>query len=278
MKKQFLSVLLILITSFTFAQKKAKAKGSRVISTNKTTVATFNRLVLNESFDVKLVKADSSRVDIVTDNNLHEYIKITSTDSTLSLETTAKLLKKQLQITIYYTKALNTIELSENAKLSATHSLKFDNLTLTASDNSKTDLTIESPLFKLNNNDKARTKLNLTANEATLELNNTSKVEALVNATILYVDLLENADANLQGITENLTVTADTNAYYKGESLVATQATLTTLGRAKANVDVSSNLIIHASGTSNIQIYGNPKISIETFADNAVIRKKMLKN
>ena len=76
MWKQLLTLLLLLATTFTFAQKKEKVKGSRVLTKVSTPVAAFERLFLTQAFEVHLVQADSLRVEITTEYNLHNYIKI----------------------------------------------------------------------------------------------------------------------------------------------------------------------------------------------------------
>ncbi|AUC77265.1 GIN domain-containing protein [Olleya sp. Bg11-27] len=274
MTKQLLPLLFILMTTITFAQKKQKVKGSRVLTTKTTGVNAFQRLVLNEEFEVRLVKADSTKVSIMTDDNLHEYIKIISQDSTLTLKTTGRLQEKKLEIIVYYSDLLNTIELKEDAEINSTSSLDFKDLTLTTSGNAKAYLTIESNLFKLINNDKAKAELNITAKAATLELNNSSKVEALINASKIVVDLLESADAKIEGDTENLILNADNSSEFNGENLTTKNATVTAENRAEASIAASDNLVINASGTSILEIYGSSKITIEHFEGNAILKKK----
>ncbi|WP_281847091.1 GIN domain-containing protein [Olleya namhaensis] len=274
MTKQILLIFLIFSTTFAVAQKKQKVKGSRVLTTETTSINEFERLVLSEKFEVRLVKGDSARIDILTDDNLHEHIKVISQENTLSLKTTGRLQEKKLEIIIYYNDALNTIELKEDAELSSTSSLKFDDLTLTTSDNAKAYLTIESNLFKLINNDKAKAELNITAKAATLELNGNSKVEALINAPKIIVDMLESADAKIEGETSNLILNTDNSSDFHGEKLTSKTGKITTENRAQASIQTTEALNIDASGSSIIEIYGNPTITIDKFDDNAILKKK----
>lgn len=274
MSKQLLTLLLLLATTFTFAQKKEKVKGSRVLTKVSTPVTAFERLLLTEAFEVNLVQADSTRIEITTDENLHDYIKIMSQDNTLSLKTTARLQEKKLEITVYYNSLLNTIELKEDAEISSKTSLKFDDLTLTTSGSTKAYLTIDSNLFKLINNDKAKAELNITAKAATLELNGSSKVEALINASKIVVDMLESADAKIEGDTANLILNADNSTDFNGQNLTSKNAAVTTENRAEAYVEVNDELVINASGSSIIEIFGSSKITIESFEDNAILKKK----
>lgn len=272
MNKPILLVLCVLMSTLSIAQDKVK--GSRVLSTNTTDINPFNRLLLTEDFEVKLVKAETAAVKIVTDENLHDYIQIIDKDSTLTLKTTAKLRDKKQEITVFYTDALNTIELKEDSEVFSENSLKFKDLTLVTTDNSKAFLTIESTLVKHINEGKARNKLNITADNVTLELNGSSKVEALINASKIEVDLLESANAQIEGDAKDLDLNADNSSDFNGEKLSVKDINITTLNRAEAKVNASSDLNINASGTSEIEIFGSPKINIESFEDNAILKKK----
>ena len=272
MNKTLLLILCALISTISLAQEKVK--GSRVLSTNTTDINPFNRLLLTEDFEVKLVKAETAAVKIIIDENLHDYIKIIDKDSTLTLKTTAKLRFKKQEITVFYTDALNTIELKEEAEIFSENSLKFNDLTLVTSDNSRAFLTVECTMIKHINEGKARNKLNITADNVTLELNGDSKIEALINASKIEADLLESADAQIEGDAKDLDLNVDNSSEFNGEKLSIKDINITTLNRAEAKVNASSDLNINASGTSEIEIYGSPKINIEYFEDNAILKKK----
>lgn len=272
MNKTLLLILCALISTISLAQDKVK--GSRVLSTNTTDINPFNRLLLTEDFEVKLVKAETAAVKIVIDENLHDYIKIIDKDSTLTLKTTAKLRFKKQEITVFYTDVLNTIELKEEAEIFSENSLKFNDLTLVTSDNSRAFLTVECTMIKHINEGKARNKLNVTADNVTLELNGDSKIEALINASKIEADLLESADAQIEGDAKDLDLNVDNSSEFNGEKLSIKDINITTLNRAEAKVNASRDLNINASGTSEIEIYGSPKINIESFEDNSILKKK----
>ena len=271
MNKTLLLILCALISTLSLAQDKVK--GSRVLSTNTTDINPFNRLLLTEDFEVKLVEAETAAVKIVIDENLHDYIKIIDKDSTLTLKTTAKLRFKKQEITVFYTDVLNTIELKEEAEIFSENSLKFTDLTLVTSENSRAFLTVECTMIKHINEGKARNKLNITADNVTLELNGDSKIEALINASKIEADLLESADAQIEGDAKDLDLNVDNSSEFNGEKLSIKDINITTLNRAEAKVNASRDLNINASGTSEIEIYGSPKINIESFEDNAILKK-----
>jgi hypothetical protein len=55
-KKLILFLLTILISFSSFSQKKAKIKGSRNVTNVITEIDTFNRIVIGESFEIKLTQ------------------------------------------------------------------------------------------------------------------------------------------------------------------------------------------------------------------------------
>jgi len=66
-KKLFALFVVVLLSNTAFSQKKVKVKGSRVISVENTPINSFERLLLQENFEVKLVQAEEASVEITTD-------------------------------------------------------------------------------------------------------------------------------------------------------------------------------------------------------------------
>jgi len=274
-KKLFALFVVVLISNTAFSQKKVKVKGSRVISVENTPINSFERLLLQENFEVKLVQAEEASVEITTDDNLHEFIKIETQDSTLTLATTRKITsKKALEITIFYTDILNTIEVEDNAEVFSEEKLEFDDLTLSTSESAKAELTLECDLFRLINADKSKLKLNITAKDAVIELNDNSKVEALINASTIDVDAVQRASAKIEGDAEELKIKTDNSTNFDGSNLSGKDVLVITEDRARVKTNAKQDLIIEASGTSEVEIYGSPKINIEKFEGNAVLKRK----
>jgi len=94
-------------------------------------------------------------------------------------------------------------------------------------------------MFKFINSDKSKAELNVTANTSTLELSDNSKLEALINSTDIKVDLYQRADAKIEG-------------------------------------DVDTLITIDATGSSEVYLYENPKITINKFEGTVKLHKKEL--
>ena len=85
--KQILLIVLTLISSITFAQKKEKIKGNKNVIINEYTIDAFNRIVIGEKFEIELLEGSEPSIFIEADENLHEVIDFIVTDSTLSFST-----------------------------------------------------------------------------------------------------------------------------------------------------------------------------------------------
>ncbi|MDX1270583.1 GIN domain-containing protein [Bizionia paragorgiae] len=268
--------LLTLFTVFTgFSQQTEKIKGSRNVTAIVTPITTFERLVIGEDFEIKLLQGLTNSVQIETDDNLHEVIQFSVQDGSLSFNTTKRIRSsKKLDITVTFKDSLQYIEVKKDAELSALNDLTVPSLTLVTKESSRTALTIKTDLFKLINSDKSKVELNVTADKVTLELNDNSRTEALLNAPEITLDLYQRASARIDGDTENLVIRADNSITFRGEKLTANSTTLTNEGRAKVYIDTKNTLSLEASGYSETHIYGSPKIEIIKFEDQARLLKK----
>ena len=276
MKKKLFLSLLITLTLFTgFSQDKAKIKGSRNVTNKITELDPFERIVIGEDFKIRLIQGIAPSIEINADDNLHEVIDFTVQDGSLKFKTNKRITSsKKIEIIVVFKDSINTIELKDNAEVNTVNALQLKTLTLITSQSSKAFMTVKSDLFKLINSDKSNVELNLTADKATLELNDNSNIKALINASEIEVDLYQRASAKIEGDTNNLQVRADNTTTFKGEKLTAKDCYLITEGRADVYIEVSENLKIEASGTTETFIYGSPEIEITTFEDTAVLRKK----
>jgi len=276
MNKKIIFFLLILLTTFNgFSQKKAKIKGSRNVSNVITEIDAFDHIVIGKSFKIKLTQGLTPSIEINADDNLHDVINFTVQNGSLKFSTTKRIAAhKKLEIIVTAPESLNTIELKEDGEISALSTIKADNLTLIAKGDSKVFFTIKANLFKLVSDDKADSKLNITANNATLELSENSDVEALINATKIEIDMYQNTFAKIEGDTDDLELRLDNNSKFKGSKLTTKNCLLTVETEANAEVEVTKELTIEASGSTETTIYGSPKIDLKQFVDKAILKKK----
>ncbi len=276
-KKIVIAIVLISSLSTIQAQRKEKIKGNKIVTTEQTSVEAFTRILIGEDFKVEIIKGDSPSVEIKTDENLHDVIDIEVTDNTLILKSTKRISsKRKLDIRIYYTDALNLIEVKENGQISSVSTIDIPELTIKATGSSKLFLTLKSDMFKFINSDKSKAELNVTANTSTLELSDNSKLEALINSTDIKIDLYQRADAKIEGDVDTLNIRADNSTNFIGKNLTSNTCSVLAEGSSDIYVQVIEEVVIEAIGSSEVHLYENPKIIINKFEGTAKLHKKEL--
>jgi hypothetical protein len=278
----FKNALLIILTlsciTTSVSQSKEKIKGDRNVTSKETRIDAFNRIIVGEDFKIDLIEGVQSSVFIETDENLHEVIEFTVADSTLNFQTSKSITSsKKINIKVIYTKKLKQIETFEDGEVSSLTSINLNKVILKNTGSSKAFLNIKTNDFTFINSDRAKVKLNITAKNAKLELAENSKVDALINADTLLVDLYQRSDAKIEGTLKHLKIRADNSTNFVGKDLTSTTCELLSEGSSDVAVQVTNSLFIDASGSSEVYIYGDPKIIINRFTDTAKLHKKEMK-
>lgn len=273
--KIHLLILTCLITFSGYSQSTEKIKGSRNVTTQITEIDAFNRLIIGDDFKINLKQGELPSVQIDTDDNLHDVIEFNVLEGSLIFKTNKRITSsKKMEITVIYKDSLNIIELKEDAELTTTSTIKVTDLVLRTKESSKTYLTIEAETFKYIGSGKTKAELNVTANSTALDLSDNTKIEALINTKVITIEMLQRANAILEGDTSELAIKLDNSSILKAEKLTAKTCNLLIEGRADAHIEASKDIIIEASGTTETYIYNNPKIELKKFEDEAILRKK----
>ena len=273
--KLHLLILTFIITLTGFSQSSEKIKGSRNVTSKTTEINPFNRIVIGDNFKINLKQGELPSVQIDTDDNLHDVITFNVLEGSLNFETNKRITSsKKMEITIIYRDSLNIIELKEDAELTASNTIEVQDLILRAKESTKAFLTIEAENFQYIGEGKTKAELNITAQSTVLNLNDNTAIEALVNSKTIAIDMLQRTNARLEGDTDKLIVNIDNSSTLKAEKLTTKTCNLNAKGRADVYIEVTKNFIIEASGTTETYIYGNPKIELKKFENEAILRKK----
>lgn len=273
-KMAFLLVVLV-FSSLGFTQEKIK--GSRNVVLIETPIEPFNKILLAEKFDIILVEGSSTSVEIEADDNLHDYIKFQVTDSILSFSSTAKIVSsKKLEIKVRFTKELKEIELKDNSEISALDKIQNEELLLKTRDNSRAYLNITSPIFNFISTDKSKSRLNIESQNTVLELNDYSSLEALIVADSLKTNSYMHSKANLEGDVNHLDINTISSSDFLGKNLTTKTATVNTEDTSDAEIHVTETVTIKLSSNSDLVLYGNAKVNLETFTGTATLQKKEL--
>jgi hypothetical protein len=278
MKKYSVLILLLFATTLAVAQKKEKIKGSKIVTIEQKEVGNFETIEISDNIEVYLEKGEKSELKIEADDNLHDIIKIDLTANTLRINTSKTAVNyKKLIARVTYTNELKNVISKDEAIINAIQEIQLNEITFQSFDDSKLFLNVNTKDFKLQSDHNSKVELHLTSEKALVELSKNSNLKALITATDLKCDMYQKAIAILEGDVTNANIRLDNNANFTGNNLSILNAQLVAETYSNCSINVNTSISIEASGNSEIQLYGEQKIEIKQFSDNAVLSKKPTK-
>ncbi|UGS24638.1 GIN domain-containing protein [Flavobacterium channae] len=274
-KKISLLVTLLLFTTISIAQKKEKIKGSKIVTVTVKEIPDFENIEINDNFEVFLVKSENPSLEIEADDNLHEIINFEVVAGTLRVTSLREASgAKKFALRINYTSSLKLITAKNDCSIHALADLELENITVKNYDNSRSYLNVKANYFALVLNDKAEAELNVKAENTSLELSKNAELKALVSSPELKLDMYQKSDATIEGNSNNVKVRIDNSSILNAKKLVAANFDLTTEGYSKSYINVTTSLLLSASGKSEIELLGEAKIQINKFINNVTLYKK----
>jgi hypothetical protein len=275
--KKILIVLISIISVAGFAQKKEKIKGNKEVLIKKFTVPSFSAIEVGEKFKVAIQKtSDTTRVVIEADDNLFDVIHYTVTDNVLSFSTSKEIVKKKrLRITVFVPEKFNAISVKEKGQVFNEEDVVFDNMKITATQRGEIDLNLQiKNNLVVDATDKTELVINGRAKTAKIHISESAEVKGEFSTDIIDLDLDDHAYCNFEGSANQLKLEAKSKSELKFRSFKTINAKLSIYDKSDVIVHVSDNLVLNASGSSSTEIYGTPKINLNSFKDNATLYKK----
>lgn len=278
MKKYTTLLLLLLVSTFAWAQKSEKIKGSKTVTIEQKQIGSFHSLEVSDNIEVYFDRGEKSELKIEADDNLHDIITIDLNAGTLRINTTKEATNyKKLIVRVTYTKELKMVVAHNDAVINAIQEIQLDDIAFKIHDDAKLFLNVNSKNFSLQSDDNSKTELNLKSEKSVIELSKNSTLKALISSLNLKCDLYQKAKATLEGDVTNAVIRLDNNAVLTANNLVIKNADLLAEGYSNCSINVNTTLSIDASGNTTIHLYGNQKIDTKRFMDNAALIKKPTK-
>lgn len=275
MRHYCLLVIALLCTTFSFAQKKEKIKGSKVVTVAQREIAAFDNLEVEDNIQIYLSKGGAQGIEIEADDNLHEAIMTEVNGGTLRIFTSKEIGgAKQLSVRVTYTEGLKAITAKNEVVINALADLQLDNITVTNLDYSKSYLNVKSGSFTLKLNDKATAEINSQGESTTIEMSKNSELKALIASPNVKIDMYQKTSAAIEGDAEKAVIRLDNNATLTGKKFTARNMDLVMEGYTSSNVMATDTISIAASGKSVTEVFGKPKVSVTEFSDSATLYKK----
>ena len=273
--KKIITLTFILCSFLAFAQKKEKVKGSKIVKMEQKEVENFQNLEVEDNLEIFLVKGNECAIEIEADDNLIEYVEYKSAGNTLKLSTSRDITSsKKLSVRVTYTDEFKMLIAKNETNITALSDITLDNITFKTYDYAKLFLNAKTKMFTLMANDKSKVELNLKSEKTTIDLSKSAQLKALISSTSMKFDLYQKSKGDIEGDIIDLDLTLDNNASLDGEKLIAKNAEIKAEGYSTAKIMVATKVSIDASGKSEIQLYGEPKIELKRFTESAVLTKK----
>lgn len=275
MKKYTLLVLLLIISTTTFAQKKDKIKGDK----NVTTVTNgfekeFDAIEIADNLKVTLKRSLQNSYTLTADQNLHNIIQFTIHEGLLKIYTTSNIVSsKKLDITLSL-KNLEYIYLKDNSEINSDKTFESNSINIDAQNSSKFDLDLSSKQTIIKMNSGAKGELKLRADELTIAMNDKADLHANVNLNTTSVSLTNNVKLRLDGNSDKVSFTTTDSSELDAKRLKVSSADVITANKSEVHIEARKNLYIQAKDKSKIFVYSEPKIEIRKFADKAELLKR----
>ena len=152
--------------------------------------------------------------------------------------------------------------------------IELEKITIKNYHNSKSFLNVKSNYFTLMLDDKAEAEINVKAEGANIELSKNSKLKAFVAATEFKLDMYQKSTALIEGSATNSKIRSDNSCHLTAPKFVIGTVEIETDGAARCEINASIAITIAAAGKSQIELWGEQKITIKKFINNATIQKK----
>jgi hypothetical protein len=268
----------LLLIIFFSCKAQDKVKGSRNVKTEQYSLNSFNSIQISGEFEVGILRGNRSMIEIEADDNVHDLIQTDVIDNVLYIKPIKELSRtKKQELRITFSDTLRSIVIADKVELESLQDLYFGDFQLDTRNDAKAFMTFTSKKFNLIQNDNAEAELNITASEVEFQINQSAKVEALVNSPVFNVDIYEKANARIDGDIQNFTIRADQSSKFDGENLTSVKANVLAQGDSEVKVNATDSVEIVAKGTSEVEIYNNPKVDLKELSDEAAIAKKVFK-
>jgi len=273
--KKALFILLILSSQFSIAQKLPKIKGSKNVVISERKFDSIHALTIYGRIKLNLIKADTCKLVINADGNLHETVLSTVDKGVLSLELTSRIIsKKKFELT-FYIDTLCTITLMERSKINALGTFETDTLRIELNDNSQlTNFDGKATNTVINTYDNTKLEGTLTSESFSLTSNDSSRALVNIKSDSINCNSNEHSKIKLIGKVKTAILKTDEASQIDSKDCITDTISVFCTENSKVSVLSKDKLTIQASDKSEVLSYGVGKLILDKFTDNAVLRKK----
>ncbi len=277
MTKKF-TLFVIALFSITIASAQAKLekiKGSKIVTISVKEVDYFENVEIEEFLDVYFVKSEKQSIEIEADDNLHDIISYNVLGNTLKLTALKQPTgEKKIAVRVNYTDSLKTIVARHESKINAIADINLENITIKNFDKSQSFLNIKSTNFTLIMTDKSKAEINVKADKTVVELSKDANIKGLIASPEAKIDLYQKAAAEIEGDAQIAKIRLDNNSSLIAKKFTVKDMELVAESYTKCSVNAQKSIEISASGKTEIDLLGEPKVDLKVFTNSAILSKK----
>lgn len=271
-----ITTLIILLTTI-ISTAQEKLKGNKDVTTEDRNISDFTSIEIIDNLNVFLVSNENQSVTVEADSNLQSSILTEINNGKLIIKTSDIIGRsKSLNIHLNINKKINEINTYNKAKIISKNLLKIDDLTINSFNDASLKLNLKLKNIQINGKEKSKLNLEILSDEISMKIENSCNLTAEINTKKIDIIGLDKAITSLKGTTDSLNIEFSGDSQYKGKDFKAATASVKSNNKSNLYVYVTNVLDLYTKNSSEVNLYGNPEITLHEFYDKALIRKKEL--
>lgn len=276
--KKSITIALLLFVSITFSQGKAKIKGSKIVTIEQKKIESFDAIEVQDDIEISLIKGDKNGVELEADDNIQNAIGLKMNGNTLIIYMDKIISSfKKFSVRVTYTDSFKSVVAKDNSKINVLEEMKLNEISFKCINEAKMYLNLNSKNVTIIADDKSQIETNTKSENANIILSKNADLKALISATELKLDLYQKAKAIVEGDVIEMKLRLDNNTNFNGKKITAKNMDLIAEGNSYCTLFVLKTMSIEASGTAEIELFGEPKVDLKKFIDSATLYKKIQK-
>ena len=229
--------------------------GSGNLVTEEKSFADFTKVNAGSAFDVSITRDDEYSITITADDNLMEYVQVSMTGSTLTIDTDVMTLNRvtlRAEITM---PDIDTLTLSGACRGTLTG---FDTTEAFSCDISgASDLSFED----------------ITFGDITAGASGASSIDGALTCGDMVLGLSGASDADIDGQAADVTLTAEGASSAKLGGFTVANASVNISGASRATIKTDGDLNVNLSGASSLRYIGSPAVDVEGITGASSMQK-----
>lgn len=270
MQKHNLHLLMFSLTIFFISTQASacswtdkKVKGNGNVTEQQRNVEDFNAIAVSEGLNVFLEQGSMTKVRVVADENLQEYILTEVNNGTLKIH-----VKNNIKIgrsgskDIYVTLVnINSLKASSGSRV-VSKPLKLKELDASSSSGADMDIDVDAEMIGCTASSGSDLTLKGNSKDMTVKSSSGADMNIEINTDNLTCKGSSGSEITLKGKTRNITADASSSGDIDAFGLMAETCLAEASSGSEIDVSVSKELEAHASSGGKIEYRGDPKLDI----------------